>query len=160
MIYKILTFNYLITIGVVSWIAAQAIKSLIFIFRNKRIDFKTLSGAGGMPSAHSALVCSVAVGTAHEYGLSSPYFSFAFTLAVIVMYDAMGVRHAAGEQAKAINSIQDYLKKHRYELPEGDEYFEHMLTGLNESLGHTPTEVIAGMALGILIAVLSIIWLH
>lgn len=160
MIYKILTFNYLITIGIASWIAAQAIKSLIFIFRNKRINFKTLSGAGGMPSAHSALVCSVAVGTAHKYGLSSPYFSFAFTLAVIVMYDAMGVRRAAGEQAKAINSMQEYLKKNRCALPDGDEYFKNMVTGLNESLGHTPVEVAAGMALGILIAVLSIIWVH
>lgn len=160
MIYKILTFNYLITVGVASWIAAQAIKTLIFICRNKRIDLKTLSGAGGMPSAHSALVCSVAVGTAHEYGLSSPYFSLAFTIAVIVMYDAMGVRHAAGEQAKAINSIQAYLKKNRCELPDSDEYFKNMLTGLNESLGHTPAEVLAGVALGILVAVISIIWVH
>ncbi len=160
MVLRFLTYNYLIMIGIVSWMLAQLIKSLIFLCRNKRLDFKTISGSGGMPSAHSALVCSVAVGTAHEYGFGSPLFSLAFTLAVIVMYDAMGVRRAAGQQAKAINDIAEYLKENKCNLPDGGEYLKNTASQLNESLGHTPLEVFAGVVLGICVAVASIIWMR
>ncbi|WP_255575498.1 divergent PAP2 family protein [Caproiciproducens faecalis] len=153
-----MTYNYLIMIGIISWMSAQLIKTIIFLCRNKRIDFKTLSGSGGMPSAHSALVCSVAVGTAHEYGFGSPYFSLAFTLAVIVMYDAMGVRRAAGQQAKAINDLVEYLKDNKCNLPDEGKYLKDSVCRLNESLGHTPLEVFAGVVLGVCVAVVSIIW--
>ena len=160
MVLRFLSYNYLITIGIVSWMTAQLIKSVIFLCRNKRIDFKTLSGSGGMPSAHSALVRSVAVGTAHEYGFASPYFSLAFTLAVIVMYDAMGVRRAAGQQAKAINAIAEYLRDNKHSLPDEGKYLRDTVSGLNESLGHSPAEVFAGVVLGVCVAVVSIIWFH
>jgi uncharacterized protein len=155
-----LTSNYLIDIGVVSWVAAQLLKSLAFYIKNKTMNFKTLSGSGGMPSAHSALVCSVAIGTAHQYGFSSPYFSFALTLAMIVMYDAMGVRRAAGEQAKAINEIQEYLQKTQCKLPDGTKFSPGLTHKLDESLGHKPAEVFGGAVLGAFVAFSSIVWFH
>ena len=160
MILKILTYNYLIGVAVISWVAAQLLKTFLFYVRNKKMDLKRLSGAGGMPSAHSALVSSVAVGAAQEYGISSPYFSLAFTMAVIVLYDAMGVRRAAGKQAKAINSIREYLKKNESKLPYDDKFFKAATNTLNESLGHKPCEVLAGVALGAGVAAISSIWLH
>jgi uncharacterized protein len=158
MILNMLTSNYLINIGVTSWITAQLIKTLAFYIKNKTMDFKTLSGSGGMPSAHSALVCSVAIGTAHRYGFHSPYFSLALTLAMIVMYDAMGVRRAAGEQAKAINEIQEYLRKTQCKLPDTIKYSP--IHELNESLGHKPSEVFGGALLGACVAFTSIVWFH
>jgi len=160
MILKTLACNYLIDIGVISWITAQIIKTLIFFIENKKMNFKRLSESGGMPSAHSALVCSVALGTAYEYGLSSPYFSLALTLAMVVMYDAMGVRRAAGEQAKAINEIRAYLKDNESTLPQEKQCFKHQLHRLNESLGHTPAEVLGGIILGFSVATISILWFH
>lgn len=160
MILRILMHNYLIGVAVISWISAQLLKTFLFYVSNKKMDLKRLSGAGGMPSAHSALVSSVAVGAAQEYGLSSPYFSLAFTMAVIVLYDAMGVRHAAGNQAKAINSIREYLKKNESKLAYDDKFFKTAEKNLNESLGHTPCEVLAGVALGACVAVVLSIWLH
>ena len=160
MILRILTCNYLIDVAAISWVTAQLLKTLVFYLKNKKMDFKTLSGAGGMPSAHSALVCSVAIDTAHKYGLSSPYFSFALTLAMIVMYDAMGVRRAAGNQAKTINQIQDYLKKNQSKLPDGEKYAAGAIHRLDESLGHKPVEVLGGAVLGACVAAVSIVWLH
>ena len=159
MISKTLTCNYLINIGAISWVISQLLKTVIFFFQNKKMNFKRLSESGGMPSAHSALVCSVALGTVHKYGLSSPYFSFALTLAMIVMYDAMGVRRAAGEQAKAINNIQEYLSINECSLPI-KENSKIEFNKLNESLGHTLIEVIAGSVLGICVTVVSIVWFH
>ena len=160
MIFRVLSSNYLIDIGVLSWIIAQLLKTVAYYVKNKIFDFKTLSGSGGMPSAHSALVCSVAVGTAYKYGFYSPYFSFAITLALIVMYDAMGVRRAAGEQAKAINEIREYLKKTETKLPDGAACSAHSIRRLDESLGHQPIEVFAGAVLGTCVAVASIVLLH
>lgn len=160
MILKTLACNYLIDIGVISWIVAQIIKTLLFFIENKKMNFKRLSESGGMPSAHSALVCSVAFGTAYEYGLSSPYFSLALTFAMIVMYDAMGVRRAAGQQAKAINEIRAYLKDKDNTMPEEEQCFKHQLRQLNESLGHTPAEVLGGVVLGFSVATISMLWLH
>lgn len=160
MILKTLTCNYLINIGVISWITAQIIKTLLFFVKNKKMNFKRLSEAGGMPSAHSALVCSVALGTAYEYGLSSPYFSLALTVAMVVLYDAMGVRRAAGEQAKAINEIRAYLSDKQRKLPEEEKCFKDKISCLNESLGHTPREVLGGILLGFCVATIANIWCH
>ena len=160
MILRILTCNYLIDIAFLSWVTAQLIKTVAFYCHNKTMNFKKLSESGGMPSAHSALVCSLAVGTAHKYGLSSTYFSFALILAMIVMYDAMGVRRAAGQHAKAINEIQEYLKKNGDKLPDSEKYFPSSNRRMCESLGHRPEEVLAGAALGVCIATISIVCFH
>lgn len=102
-------------------------------------------GAGGMPSAHSAMVCALFVGVMHRCGAESPEFALAFVLAAVVIYDAMGVRRAAGEQARVVNKLVEIAEKNGSEITQ---------KGLKESLGHTPMEVLGGIMLGILIALL------
>jgi acid phosphatase family membrane protein YuiD len=159
-VLNILTCNPLIVIAFISWVIAQLIKTTAFYVENKTMNFKKLSESGGMPSAHSALVCSVAVATAYKYGLSSTYFSYALILAMIVMYDAMGVRRAAGEHAKALNRIQEYLKENSASLPEDKRFVPYSERRLDESLGHRPIEVLGGATLGVAVAVISIVLFH
>ena len=120
-------------------------------------------GSGGMPSAHSALVCSIAVGMSRKMGFASPEFALALTLAGIVMYDAMGVRRAAGEQAKVLNKMifsfklfgEDFWKDFNLDQELADSDLEGSEPKeLKEFLGHTPLEVLGGALLGILVAVL------
>ena len=101
-----------------------------------------LVGAGGMPSSHTALVVSLAAGIALREGLDSDLFAVAVVLAGIVMYDAAGVRRAAGKQAKVINKL---VREMRVEHKVRD-------TRLKELLGHTPLEVLGGAVHGILVA--------
>ena len=136
--------NYILSVALLSWLAAQVAKTLINYFLSGKFDAERLWGAGGMPSAHSALVCSAFLAAAKREGVNSPIFAFAFILAAIVMYDAMGVRRETGEQAKVLNKMfekdanaQDGKNKK-----------------LKEQVGHTPIEVLSGALLGILIAVL------
>lgn len=110
-----------------------------------------LHGAGGMPSSHSALVCGVALCAFTTYGYQSPVFAMAMVLAVIVMYDATGVRWAAGLHARAINDLVDYLTDSE---EFGKESLQEMIPELNESLGHRIIEVVCGALLGIVIALL------
>ncbi len=150
--------NYVLVVAVVSWISAQILKTLInFCFTNK-LKVERLFGAGGMPSSHTATVCSVAVAVSRKTGISSVEFAIALVLALIVMYDAMGVRRQSGEHAKLLNMIVDELREHgdlkneklkelTSELSQSDDEKK-----LNEYIGHTPFEVLAGALLGILIA--------
>ena len=140
-----LLHNYVLIVALTAWLAAQVMKTLLWFIVTKRFNPERLVGAGGMPSAHSATVCSMMIAIAKTSGLASPEFAIAFVLAFVVMYDAMGVRRAAGEQAKVLNRI---LEKHieedeRMEAPE-----------LKEFLGHTPLQVLGGSLLGILIAMI------
>ncbi|MBR5520785.1 MAG: divergent PAP2 family protein [Oscillospiraceae bacterium] len=137
--------NNIIATCTIAWATAQVLKTLINFVITKKFNAERLVGAGGMPSAHSAFVCSLAVATAKECGVSSPVFAVAAALAVIVMYDAMGVRRAAGEQAKTINILTDAIEK-AFGTP------EIVNEQLKEFLGHTPVEVVAGALLGIFIA--------
>ena len=125
-----------------SSILAQTIKVIFGIIREKRFDFRWFLDNGGMPSSHSAGVCAITMVMYFEYGLSSPLFVLAFVLAVVVITDAQGVRRASGKQAEILNKILDdlYWKKKIQE------------DRLKELLGHTPVEVIAGIALGIVTA--------
>ncbi len=139
--------NHILNIAAFSWFSAQVIKFFVNWYISKEFDFERLIGSGGMPSAHSAFVCSLAVATMKQCGFSSPEFAITFCLAIIVMYDAMGVRRAAGEQAKTLNFIitemlQSPLKHYDLEA------------NLKEFLGHTPIQVLAGAALGTSIALL------
>ena len=95
--------------------------------------------AGGMPSSHSATVCALSTSIAMTHGFGSTYFSIAFILAVIVMYDAAGVRQSVGQQSIFINRI---VKTHKLEIDQT----------LREFVGHTPFQVIVGALLGILIS--------
>lgn len=144
--------NPLINVSVISWAAAQAIKTLIDTVKHKQFDRRRLSGAGGMPSSHSAVTCSVLLTSYYLYGFNSPVFALSFVIALIVMYDATGVRWAAGLHAKAINRIVEYLDA---EDLEDDMDLRDLIPKLNESLGHRVREVVCGAALGFLIALLG-----
>ncbi|MEG0229574.1 MAG: divergent PAP2 family protein [Oscillospiraceae bacterium] len=134
--------NYVLCVSLISWFMAQVLKTVLTLILLKKFVPERLVGAGGMPSAHSALVCSLTVAVSRLDGINSVSFAICFILAGVVMYDAMGVRRAAGEQAKAINE----MRKNDNLSPEEKE--------LKEFLGHTPLEVLGGALLGILIALL------
>lgn len=138
--------NYLLMLPVVSWAAAQLIKTILHLIFQKKFSAERLFGAGGWPSSHSALVCSLFVGAAKELGLSSPGFALSFVLAAIVMYDAMGVRRETGEQAKVLNLIMEDIRSDNKDF----DYTKR----LKEMIGHTPFQVFSGALLGILIAIL------
>ena len=137
--------NYVLICAVAGWFAAQFIKCTRYIVKNKRFDFAILMSSGGMPSSHSSTVCAVVVATARVCGTSSPEFALAFILAFIVMYDAAGVRRAAGEQAKVLNRIAQ-------DISEGDT--KYLDKDLKEFIGHTPFQVVVGALLGIVIPLL------
>ena len=139
--------NYIFMASATSWAMAQILKTIIDFLVTKDFTAERLVGAGGMPSAHSAFVSSLAVSAGRFCGLNSPEFALAFGLACVVIYDAMGVRRAAGEQAKMINMLTDELMKNYNK--EGK-----VVNQLKELLGHTPLEVLAGCALGITIAMM------
>ena len=139
--------NRILLTGLIAWAVSQLIKTIIHLIINKRFVWERLTGDGGMPSSHSATVSAVAVSTGLIAGWNSPVFAVAVILALIVMHDARGVRQETGKQARVINDIL--------------ELFESMGQGkltpeetLKELVGHTHRQVIAGAALGIVIALL------
>ena len=161
---RVLISNYVIDVGVLAWFAAQLLKTILAYIPSRKIIWERMVGSGGMPSSHSALVCAVSVGVAKKLGYASPEFALSLAMAGIVMYDAMGVRRAAGEQAKVLNKmvidfkeIFQMLKEEFDALARGEDAPEERggpNKRLKEFLGHTPLEVLCGAALGILIAAL------
>lgn len=131
----------------VAWLVAQAIKVLIEVFKGEA-DFRYLYASGGMPSAHSAVVCALAGYTFYHEGIGSPLFGVTAVIAAIVMYDSFGVRRSAGEQARTLNKLISDMS-HSGSLRKPDDY-----NRLREILGHQPLEVIVGALLGGLIATL------
>ncbi len=121
------------------WAIAQLIKVPINYAVQRRIDLRLWVSAGGMPSSHAALVCALATGVALRDGIGSSSFAICVALAMIVMYDATGVRQAAGKQAAILNVILD-------ELFQGHPISEERL---KELLGHTRIQVIVGALMGI-----------
>ncbi|MFW6264302.1 MAG: divergent PAP2 family protein [Cyanobacteriota bacterium] len=138
--------NQVLLVAIVACLIAQVLKLIIEIIRDGKVNLRYLVTTGGMPSAHSALVASLATGVGQTMGWSSPDFAIACLFAVIVMYDAAGVRQAAGKQARILNQIID-------ELFREDKQFDE--ERLKELLGHTPFQVIVGLALGITISLLA-----
>lgn len=138
--------NQVLISACVGWIIAQVLKTVIDVALNRSFSPERLVGSGGMPSSHSATVCSLVVSTGLCYGVSSYEFAVSFVLAAVVMYDAIGVRQETGKQAKLLNMIMDQklLKLDNHEIQER----------LKELVGHTPLQVFAGAMLGILVAVL------
>lgn len=129
-----------------AWFAAQLIKIILTFYSSKKIDLTRLIGSGGMPSSHTSFVVALATSLGKLEGWDSPIFATAICFAFVVMYDAAGVRRAAGNQAKVLNRIIEDLAHHK---PLGNER-------LKELLGHTPKEVLAGAILGVAIAQLMI----
>jgi acid phosphatase family membrane protein YuiD len=142
---EIISNKVLITC-VTAWFIAQLLKIILTYHKSKKIDITRFVGSGGMPSSHTSFVMSLATSIGKLYKFSSPEFALAICFALVVMYDAAGVRRAAGYQAKVLNMIIDDLAHHK---PLGNER-------LKELLGHTPKEVLAGAILGIIIAQLMI----
>ena len=138
--------NHLLINAMAAWATAQILKTIIYAATNKTLDWERLFGDGGMPSGHSATVTALAVTAGLEYGLGSPYFALAATLAVIVMHDAMGVRRETGIQAMVLNDIIKVLDDMGSDMPPQDK--------LKEFVGHTPFQVLVGGILGILLAIL------
>lgn len=150
--FSVLISNPLINVGVISWAVAQLLKTMIHMFSHGEFKKERLAGAGGMPSSHSAVTCSVLLTSYLLYGFDSPIFAMAFILALIVMYDATGVRWAAGLHAKAINYIVEYLGD---ESGQNEVQLKEMIPKLNESLGHRMIEVVCGAMLGFAIALIG-----
>ncbi len=146
-------YNYVLVTAVVSWCAAQIIKTFLNFLQTKKFDPERLFGAGGMPSSHSALVCSAAVAMCRQCGVDSPEFALMFIIAMVVMYDAMGVRRSAGLHARAINKINRIFEDRGIETPENKTESKKKKE-FKEYLGHTPFEVLGGALLGILLAML------
>jgi acid phosphatase family membrane protein YuiD len=136
-------YNPILASVIVGWFIAQLLKTLITFITTKKIKPHRMIGAGGIPSAHSAAVCALSVGIGRTRGVASPEFALAVTLAAVVLYDAMGIRRAAGEQAKVLN---DMLRR--------DEACT--CPPLNENLGHRPVEVFCGILIGVLISFLMV----
>jgi len=131
------------TVPFISWWAAQILKFFIDFVSKKKVDFTRLVGSGGMPSSHTSFTVSLATVVGINHGADSVEFALAVAFALIVMYDAAGVRRATGKQAKILNRL---LYHRKGEI--------HVEEELKELVGHTPFEVIGGAALGFTIAFL------
>ena len=129
------------------WLVAQILKTIIHMLFTKKFNAERLIGSGGMPSSHSATVCALTTAACMRCGVDSFEFAISLVLALIVMYDAMGVRRETGIQAKLINEmLQAFEEMGNSDLPTDEK--------LKELVGHTPLQVIAGGILGILIALI------
>jgi acid phosphatase family membrane protein YuiD len=127
---------------VLAWAIAQVLKILTDSVQRRRLDLRRLASAGGMPSSHTSMVMALTTVIGAKLGLGSPEFALAAIFTAVVMYDATGVRRAAGRQAAVLNRIIDDLF-HQEGLKE---------ERLRELIGHTPFEVVAGALLGVVVA--------
>mgnify|MGYP001135780553 CR=1 FL=1 len=157
---KLLMANPILTVGVISWLAAQILKTIHYAVKYRTFEPERITGAGGMPSSHSALVVSVAIYTLRSQGFSSPAFALSMILAGVVIYDAMSVRYNAGLHAKELNRLRKVIDEMDDEISqlsgEEDEPASELTErrDFKEFLGHTPLEVLAGSLLGIIIAMM------
>ncbi len=139
-IFKEIIGNKCIWLPILLWFLIQTFKVVVDLIINKKLNVKRILGAGGMPSSHSAIVCSLAVCIGKEYGFDSGIFAFSVIMAFVVMYDAAGIRRAAGKQARILNKILETPGLTTKEVQEK----------LIETLGHTPVQVFVGALIGII----------
>ena len=146
---KALLTNKWLWIPLATWLVVQFYKLIVEVLtaKGKKINWKRIIGSGGMPSSHTACITSLATSIGMTEGFGSPLFALASVFAFIVMYDAAGVRRAAGKQARILNQMMEEDKNINYQEK------------LVELLGHTPVEVFVGALVGIGIGLLfSMIW--
>ena len=143
-IFSQLVENKIFMTTLSAWLIAQMIKVSIGVIREKKFDFRWFVGTGGMPSSHATGASCLATAIGLEYGFNSVYFALAASFAIVVMFDAQGVRRASGRQARILNKVME------------DIYWQGRIkeNRLRELIGHTPIEVWAGTALGILVSLL------
>ena len=139
--------NHVLLTAIAGWFIAQVLKVPVNYLRERKWNWALFFAAGGMPSSHSALVTSTAMGAGLNYGFNSPIFAVAVALAMIVVYDATGVRRQAGMQAQTINILVE-------ELLQGHPISEQHL---REVRGHTPLEAMGGVLIGLVTA--TCLWL-
>lgn len=136
--------NYIFGTTVAAWVIAQFIKVLLGVLRERRFNFRWFVGTGGMPSSHAAGVSALSTSVGVSYGFDSALFAVTLVFTLIVLFDSQGVRFSTGKMAGVLNKMLD------------DIYWKKRLDDkqLKEFLGHTPIEVFAGIALGILVSLL------
>ena len=139
--------NYYLWVPISIWLLIQIWKFIWDMIVNKRINLRRLLGAGGMPSSHSAVVTSLATLVGYYEGLDSAIFALSVIFALVVMYDAAGVRRAAGKQARILNQILNTKNMAGVTVQEK----------LIELLGHTPFEVAVGAVVGICYALIIVL---
>ncbi|MDD3393359.1 MAG: divergent PAP2 family protein [Anaerotignum sp.] len=133
-----IAYNVPLWAAIISWAIAQGSKIILTLITEKRFDATRIVGTGGMPSSHTALVVALAFSVGKYHGFDSAFFAIALIFCFVVMYDAAGIRRAAGKQAEIINML---IIDHQ--VPNMEK--------LKELLGHTPLEVFVGGILGIVI---------
>lgn len=143
-INQILTNKY-IYIPLLLWFFIQLFKVIYDLITTKKFNFRRILGAGGMPSSHSAVVTSIATLIGKNEGFNTPIFALSLIFAFVVMYDAAGVRRAAGKQAQLLNKIIETPGLTTGQVSEK----------LVEVLGHTPIQVIVGAIIGIIVGILA-----
>ena len=131
-------YKYLI-VPIAVWFCIQLFKVIWDLVATHKFNFKRILGAGGMPSSHSAVVTSLATLIGKNIGVGTPMFAMALIFAFVVMYDAAGVRRAAGKQARLLNKIVETPGLSGLEVSER----------LVEVLGHTPLQVVVGAVIGV-----------
>jgi uncharacterized protein len=136
--------NKALWVPAAAWCIAQILKVIIESIKARRLSFSYLITMGGMPSSHAALVCALATTIAVVYGVGSALFAISAFFAIVVMYDAAGVRQTVSTQSTMLNRIVDELFK-------GNPEFQQRM---RELIGHTKFEVAAGAILGIVFAFL------
>jgi len=141
--------NAVLWVAVFAWFAASFLKMVVAFCKTKQLRFSLLVSSGGMPSAHSSFVTAMATSVGVYEGFDSPIFALAAVVSIIVMYDASGVRRAAGKQAQVINKMTDKMVE---SFKEFSNVFDKQL---KEVLGHSPLEVLAGGLLGIGLALIE-----
>lgn len=142
-LYYWLWLNKILFAPLSAFLIAQVLKGVLASLKNKRWQWERFFEAGGMPSSHSAMVTALATAAGLMYGWSSSLFTITAIFAVIVMYDAMGVRRAAGIHAKVLNQILEEM---------GRQDGKQNVKALRELIGHTPAEVAAGALMGVIMA--------
>lgn len=139
--------NPVFVAAISGWSIAQVLKAAIHLIIHRQFVAERLIGGGGMPSSHSATVCGLATAVGFRYGISGFEFTISIIFAIIVMYDAMGVRRETGNQAKVINEMMDMFVKMGNSMTATDK--------LKEFVGHTPLQVLIGAILGIATGILT-----
>ena len=136
--------NKILLSAVTGWLVAQVLKTLIHLLFTRKFVVERLVGSGGMPSSHSATVCALATSTCYFYGAASFEFAITVIMAIIVMYDAMGVRRETGIQARVLNEMIKLFSDMGSDMSTQEK--------LKEFVGHTPLQVLIGALLGIAVA--------
>lgn len=137
-------YNAILVSAATAWFIAQLLKVAVSLFVLRKLNLQLIMSSGGFPSSHSSTVSALALGIGKYYGWDSPIFAVSIVFGMIVMYDAAGVRRAAGKQAEVLNQLVERLYQ-------GSDLAQERL---KELIGHTPFEVFGGVIVGIIVGLL------